>query len=549
MMHRLQSGGGLPTSEQGGPGLRVGIVGAGIGGLAAAIQSAVSGHQVTVFDAAAQVGGKMRRVEVAPGVALDAGPTVLTMRETFDRLFAAAGQSLDDFVQLRKLERLARHAWTDGRELDLYADEARSYAEIAATFGAKEAEGYRRFTAHAKKIFARVDEPFIRASKPGLASALRAGGLRGLLGMLGVDWHRSMWRAIESFFEAPQLRQLFGRYATYYGSSPFAAPATLNLIAEVERAGVWTVEGGMHALARAMQKLATSLGVDFRLGEAVEQIQVEGGRVRGLSCARGSEDFDAVIFNGAAQALAAGRLGEPARAAFRSRREAPRSLSALTWCCHVEAQGFELDFHNVFFSDDYAAEFAALFGRGELPGQPTVYVCAQDRGPEAATPTGGPERIFVLANAPALGDRAQPTKRAIERCERATFELMQRCGLRLQGTPATAESTQRSDPRTFERLFPATGGALYGPATHGPFAAFGRPTARTRIGGLYLAGGTAHPGAGVPMVAQSGRMAVEAMDLDAAKLRRRRSLSMPKSPAVATAGGTSTPSIPAASGR
>lgn len=537
-------------SANGAGDFRVAVVGGGIGGLSASIALASKGHAVTLYEAQEAVGGKMRRVAVGGGQALDAGPTVLTMRGIFDSVFTAAGQSLDDFVQLRPLDRLARHWWADGSQFDLYNDEARSAEEIRATFGPKDAAGYLRFVEHARSIYRRVEGPFIHAPKPGVAAAWQHGGPFGVLAMLGVDWHRSMWRAIGSFFESPKLRQLFGRYATYYGSSPFAAPATLNLIAEVEREGVWSVVGGMHNLAQAMAKLADQLGVEIRTHCPVQQLCIAQGRVTGLVADRGEETYDAVVFNGAVEALEAGYLGEAAKAAVRRRKAPPRSLSAVTWCMATPTQGVDLDFHNVFFSDDYKAEFDALFGRGELPAEPTVYVCAQDRdGAQSPPPRNQAERIFVLANAPARGDEQLPNSKDIETCERATFELMQRCGLEL----SAREQAICSGPTTFEGLFPGTGGALYGPATHGPFAAFSRPTARTKIAGLYVAGGTAHPGAGVPMVALSGQMAADAIGSDASKLVRRSThaqLSTPtadldstsKSPPAAMRGGTSTPS-------
>ena len=506
---------------------RVAVVGAGIGGLAAAIRLACTGFAVDLYEAQTAVGGKMRQIQTVAGP-VDAGPTVFTMRWAFDELVEGAGRSLDDLVQLRPLERLARHAWTDGTQLDLYRDTERSAAEISRVFGPNEADGYRRFSSYAADLYSRVEGPFLRATKPGLGSAWRAGGFSALMRMMGVDWQRSMWRAIGGFFAEPKLRQLFARYATYYGSSPFAAPATLNLIADVERAGVWTLEGGIYALADALAELARSLGVEIRLGNPVERLLVRGGRVAGLADARGEHPYDAVVFNGAVDALASGRLGPEVAAAVPAPK-GPRSLSAITWAMATETRGFDLDFHNVFFSDDYTAEFEALFERGTPPASPTVYVCAQDR--VASGSVDGLERLLVLSNAPARGDESRPNEEEIERCERASFELLARCGLQLRPEP---ERGGRTSPSDFERLFPATGGALYGAATHGPFAAFKRPTARTKLAGLYLAGGSAHPGAGVPMVSLSGQIAADAVGEDLPSTRA--------SSRVATSGGTSTPS-------
>ena len=244
------------------------VVGAGAGGLACAVDLARRGVRVTLLERDAQVGGKIRQ-EVVAGRGIDAGPTVLTMRWVFEGLFADAGTSLDEQVTLRPLTVLARHAWADGSRLDLFAEAARSTEAIAAFAGAAEARGFVAFCRHAEAIYRAVAGPFIRSPRPSLPGLLGSLGLRGLKDIVTVDWHRSMWKALGDFFKDPRLRQLFGRYATYYGSDPFTAPATLNLIAHVEQCGVWAVEGGMFALAEALSRVALGLGVEIRCGAEV----------------------------------------------------------------------------------------------------------------------------------------------------------------------------------------------------------------------------------------------------------------------------------------
>jgi 1-hydroxycarotenoid 3,4-desaturase len=179
-----------------------------------------------------------------------------------------------------------------------------------------------------------------------------------------------------------------------------------------------------------------------------------------------------------------------------------RSLSAVTWSILGTARGMELDRHNVFFGPDYAEEFDAVFRRGALPRAPTTYICAHDRG--AGPAPAGDERLLCLVNAPPTADGAGPGEDEIEACEARTFALLARCGLTIEADPSRRV---RTTPAGFEALFPATGGALYGPASHGWMASFRRPGARTRLPGLYMAGGSVHPGAGVPMAATSGQLA------------------------------------------
>ncbi|HZF77164.1 MAG TPA: phytoene desaturase family protein [Acetobacteraceae bacterium] len=504
-------------------GSRTIIVGAGVGGLSAALALAAQGHAVTVLERAAAPGGKMRVVE-AGGAAIDSGPTVFTMRWVFDELFGEAGERLEDHLALRPLEVLARHAWSASERLDLFADPARSEDAIGQFAGAAEARGFRDFSARARRIYEALERPFIRAERPTPFSLVASAGPFGLMGLWGVSPFATMWKALGEHFRDPRLRQLFGRYATYTGSSPYLAPATLMLIAHVEQAGVWTVEGGMHRVARALEGVAAAHGARFRYGAHVAEILVERGRAAGVRLADGERIAgDAVMLNADAAALAGGLFGVPASRAAERANPADRSLSAVTWSMLAEAEGFPLVRHSVFFSRDYAAEFDRILAQRRLPEEPTVYVCAQDRNDEGTAP-GGPERLLVLVNAPPTGDRAEMET---EPCRKAAFALMERCGLRL-----TPRDLVQTTPRDFEALFPATGGALYGRANHGWAASFARPGSRTSLPGLYLAGGSAHPGAGVPMAALSGRLAAASISRDLASTARSRGTAM--------SGGTST---------
>ncbi len=460
---------------------------------------------------------------VVDGQPVDAGPTVLTMRWVFEALFEKAGAKLSDHVSLKPLDVLARHAWREGERLDLFADPKRSAEAIGDFAGARDAAGYLAFCAEAQRIYQTLKDSFLTVPKAGPLKLAQRVGLHRLGALMAIRPYETLWSALGDHFKDPRLRQLFGRYATYCGSSPFQAPATLMLIAHVEQAGVWTVEGGMHRLAVALGDLAGSLGVAFRYDAHVARIEVFKGRAAGVVLAGGERlRADQVVTNADAQALASGALGEAVAAPASS--PVKRSLSAVTWTLRARTQGFPLARHNVFFSHDYAAEFDDVFHRGRIPDTPTIYVCAQDRG-EPADDVRGPERLLVLVNAPAqdpsspdLGaqDASARADRELARCETQVFQYLQDCGLAVD---RTAGSAIRTTPAMFSALFPATGGALYGQATHGWNAAFARPGARTQTPGLYQAGGGAHPGAGVPMAALSGRLAASTLLSDLASTR------------------------------
>ncbi len=487
---------------------RVIVAGGGIGGLTAAAELAAHGAEVTLLERGAELGGKLRQVTFA-GRPIDVGPTVLTMRWVFEQIFTDLGTRLAEEVRLRQSEILARHAWTDGSRLDLYADLERSTAAIADFAGAREAKAFRAFVAQAAKISAAAERTFILLPSPTLREMGRATGLAGMRDFVALDGLRSMARALSGHFADERLRQLFGRYATYYGSSPYAAPATLNLIAHVELAGVWLVDGGMANLARALARLATARGATLRTGVEVGELIVRGGRVAGVRLADEELDADAVVFNGDVAALGAGALGPAARGSVRPTSVAERSLSALTLATLAPTSGLTLAPHNVFFwRTDYAREFHDIFARGRLPEEPTVYIRAQDRDGKHA---GGPERLFLIINAPARGDVAPFGDVEVHACLERAFSLLERCGLRVDRQPEREELTT---PNDFARFFPHTGGAIYGRATHSMWAPLQRTGARTRLPGLYLASGSGHPGAGVPMAALGGRQAAAALLTD-----------------------------------
>jgi 1-hydroxycarotenoid 3,4-desaturase len=488
------------------------VIGAGAGGLAAAIDLASRGAAVTVLDRAAAPGGKIRQQR-----GIDAGPTVFTMRWVFESLFAGAGTALDAHVTLHPLDLLARHAWSERETLDLFASIDRSADAIGAFAGPAEAAGYRSFCTRAQRVYRTLEGPFIRAPRPSALSLAGGAGLRGLTNLWGVSPFSTLWRALGEHFHDRRLQQLFGRYATYSGASPFQAPATLMLIAHVEQQGVWAVQGGMVRLAEAMAGLATRQGVVLRYNAPVAEILVRNRRTSGVRLANGERiDADAIVANSDFAALSAGLFGAAASGAVPRADPAKRSLSAVTWTLSAATSGFPLSRHNVFFSRDYAAEFAAIFRHGRLPADPTVYVCAQDRGEPGAQPDGAAERLLVLVNAPATGDRRAFTPAEFEPCETATFRLLARCGLTVGGLKVVRQpdTTAVTTPAAFAQLYPATGGALYGQAVHGAMAAFRRPGSRSAIPGLYLAGGSVHPGPGVPMAVLSGRLAAASLLAD-----------------------------------
>lgn len=514
---------------------RVAVVGAGVGGLTAALELAHAGLDVRVFEAAPAPGGKMRAIPSEAGE-IDGGPTVFTQRAVFEALFASVGEDFGAVLPVTRAQVLARHAWPDGSRLDLYDDPDRSEAAVADFAGGAEAARLRAFTARARRLYTAFEAPFMDAPAPtplGVARALVPDLPRLTADMAPLS---TLWSATGRAFRDPRLRQLFARYATYVGGSPFLTPAMLMLIWWSEAAGVWTVQGGMRRLARTLAELAEARGAEIRCAAPVAEILVRDGRARGVRLASGEVvETDAVLFNGDPGALGAGLLGEGPRPAAPPLDRPRRGLSSWVWTYADRPEGFPLSHHTVFFSADYPEEFRDIWRRRRAPDDPTIYVCAQDRSaadvpqPETA---GAAERLLMILNAPADGDLGPPDPEEVTRCTTATFRRLAAAGLRLTPPDLSRTPQALTTPDRFAALFPGTGGSLYGANPHGMFAAFRRPGARSAIPGLYLAGGGAHPGPGVPMATRSGRHAAAAMKADLASTSASRR--------GATAGGIST---------
>lgn len=504
------------------------IIGAGIAGLACAVRLRAAGYGVTLLERHPHLGGKIRTLPSDAGP-IDAGPTVLTMRAVFDDLFAQLGARLDDHVGLIKQHVLARHFWPDGSTLDLHADQDESIGAIRAFAGNRAAQQFTQFCTRTRRLFAAFDQPMIQTAAPSIPQ-LTAQVLRHpqmLPAMAPLSTLKSMLRGA---FDDPRLRQLFGRYATYVGGSPTHAPGLLALIWQAEAQGVWVVKGGMHKLVAALETLLKANGVDIQTNAHVDRIEMQSGRAVAIHLQGGARlACDVVIHAGDPRALATGALGASLSHIAPQTRTAKRSFSARVLSFAATPSGPDLAHHNVFFDADATGEFKDVMA-GRIPISPSLYVCALDRGYGIEPPIL--ERFEIITNAPALADDARPQHTDPEDLDPWIHQITQQMaqhGLSFSPTPTTQTVTT---PQAFARMFPASGGALYGQTPHGLTAALKRPRARTAVANLYLAGGGTHPGAGVPMATLSARHAVEAILSD--------QTSTSTSPQTATHGGMST---------
>lgn len=476
---------------------RVIVIGAGIGGLSAAIRLAAAGRDVHVFEQSNRPGGKMHMIEL-DGFRWDTGPSVITMRHVFEDLFRAAGRNLSDYLTLDPVEPLTRYFYPDGVVFKASSDLAEMARQIEA-IEPRDVEGYLSYLAYAARIHRITGPQFIYGQPPTMSSLLLNTPVNE---WFRVDPMRSMQQAIESFVQSDKLRQLLGRFATYVGSDPWQAPATLNVISHVElTGGVYYPRGGIYRIAEAMYQLAQELGVQFTFECAVTEIVVENGQATGIRADGQLHPATTVVANVDVTTVFNNLLPD---ATVKLPPPIEPSCSGYVMLLGVEGDYTKLAHHNILFSADYRREFVEIFDEGVPPSEPTVYISITSKKDADHAPADH-ENWFVLVNAPALGPQYD-WETGREAYRETVLNTMKRFGLdiadkiRVEHILTPVELAQRTG---------AHRGALYGPSSNDRMSAFKRPHNRSEIKGLYFAGGTTHPGGGVPMVTLSGKVVAD----------------------------------------
>ncbi|MFK7805462.1 MAG: phytoene desaturase family protein [Anaerolineae bacterium] len=487
------------------------VVGAGIGGMSAAIRLAAAGQKVLILEKNEQVGGKMSEIRSA-GFRWDIGPSVITMRHVFEELFVTAGRNLDDYLDLQPVEPLTRYFYQDGTVLNISQNLPETLVQIETLGGPADVEGYLAYLAYAARIHRITGPVFIYDQPPTPASFLRV----PLREMPKVDPFRTMHGAIKSFVQSPHLRQLLGRFATYVGASPYLAPATLNVIAHVElNGGVYYPKGGIYSIAQAYQRLCSELGVEIRTSTPVDKILVnDSGQIQGVSVGRQSIVAQDVIANVDVTTVYDRLLPKTAviEKKLNKLKAAEPSCSGFVLLLGIDTASQlakplpDLAHHNIFFSQDYEREFKQIFGDGVMPDDPTIYVAITGKK-EAADAPQGHENWFVLVNAPALDNEKWSWEEKAADYRDLILDKLKAHGVDLDGR---IKVEQWLTPADIEAMSGAFRGALYGTSSNDKWVAFRRPHNRcAEVEGLYFCGGTTHPGGGVPMVTLSGKVAAE----------------------------------------
>jgi phytoene desaturase len=494
---------------------RVVVVGAGLGGLAAAARLAALGHRVTVLESGPEVGGKLGWYS-RDGHSFDTGPSLVTLPQVHRDLFAATGARLEDEVDLVRLDPAGAVRFADGTRLAVPGRAAEVPAALDAALGDGAGAQWSALMARAARMWQVTEQPFLRSPLRGAATL--AGLARSGRDIATVAPWRTLRGLGARYLRHPHLRTLLDRYATYSGSDPRRAPAVLATVPYVEQEqGSWYVRGGLHHLALAVAGRAQEHGADLRTGCRVRRVLVEGGRAAGVETEDGEVLRADVVVSGADAAALYADLLPPSRATAGVRRSLGRatpSLSGFVLLLALRGRTPGLAHHTVLFPEDYDAEFDAVFGTGRFPAprpvaDPTVYVSAPDD--PALRPDPGSESWFVLVNAPrhdptagvdwdeaGLADRYADT--VLDTMARRGLDVRDRVRWRVVRTPADLARDTGS-----------VGGSIYGTSSNGTRAAFLRPGNVAPVPGLFLVGGSAHPGGGLPLVALSAEIVAGAI--------------------------------------
>lgn len=487
------------------------VIGAGIGGLAVAIRLRVKGYAVTVIEAAAQPGGKLAEIQME-GYRFDAGPSLFTLPEQVDELFRIAGKTPSDYFRYESLPIITRYFYPDGTLINAWQDPERFAEEIEVKTGEPRAH-VETLLRKSRQIYGITREVFLERSLHKLSTYLRWNTLRSALQVHRIDAFRTMDQANRSFFKDPRVVQLFDRYATYNGSDPWQAPATLNIIPHLEHnLGAYFPENGMYDITLSLFNLAKEIGVVFQMGTVAERIvtrnreQGAGNRkqeVKGVQVNGNLIPADLVVSN--ADIVPTYRKLMPDQPAPESTLRQPRSSSALIFYWAMDRQYPQTDVHNIFFSANYREEFHKMWQEKSLSDDPTVYLyVSARRNPQDAPP--GCDNFFVMINAPC--DQGQNWDALIAEARKHILRKLEK----QLGAPVEAHirHEQMLDPRTIALRTSSHQGALYGNSSNNRFAAFLRhPNFSSRIKGLYFTGGSVHPGGGIPLCLLSARIVSE----------------------------------------
>lgn len=484
--------------------MKIAIIGAGIAGLASAVRMACRGYQVEVFEANDYPGGKLSEFSL-DGYRFDAGPSLFTMPHYVDELFELAGEDSSRHFEYVKLPVVCHYFWDDGTRLNAHADPQLFAQSASDTFGVPP-DAVLDLLRDGKKKYEITGRIFLEQSLHKLGTWLQWKVLKAMFQIPGLDLFTTMHKVHERTARHPKLVQLFNRFATYNGSNPYKAPGLLSMIPHFEHGiGAFMPRKGMYAITQSMYELALRKGVKFHFNTPVSEITVENGRATGIVVNGQPRAYDRVISNMDVYYTYKKLLPRQPHPERTLNQE--KSTSALIFYWGIRRSFPELNLHNIFFSDNYRAEFDHL-AAGKLYDDPTVYInitskyCPED-APE------GCENWFTMINVPYDSGQDWDALKARAR-EQVLDKLSRTLGVDLRPLIACEDTL---DPRGIEQKTWSHLGALYGTSSNNRMAAFLRhPNFSSRIRNLYFCGGSAHPGGGIPLCLLSAKIVDQVLE-------------------------------------
>lgn len=483
------------------------VIGAGIGGMAAAALLRAKGWSVDLFEQNGTPGGKMQQWQ-SKEYRFDTGPSLLTMPFILENLFEKCGQNLYDHLSLSEPDPLCRYFYKDGVIFDNYADRSKTVREIQS-FAPEDAESYSEFLDYSETLYNKTADAFLfnPLNQPADLKSLN------WLDMLTIDAFSTVSDKVDDHFSSPYLRKFFKRFTTYNGSSPFRAPATLNVIPHVElNQGGYYVKGGLYSIAKALEQLGKEMGVSFHYQKKVATIEVKSDKVTAVKTDNGhTVETDLVVANSDAtdtllNLLSPGAISKRKRS---KQKKLEPSCSGFVLMLGCNKTWPQLKHHNIFFSEDYELEFKQIFSDRSLPDDPTIYVANTSYTDPSHAPKNS-SNLFILVNSPYVTDEKDWNELSESYKNHIIRELENRG---LAGLEASIETEDVITPIDFLKRYGSNRGSIYGTSSNSKFAAFVRPRNKVnRLENLYLVGGSTHPGGGIPLVVQSAFNALELIE-------------------------------------
>ncbi len=492
----------IPSATQVSGRPSVAIIGAGIGGLSSAIRLANKGYKVTIFEANAYPGGKLSEIR-SKGFRFDAGPSLFTMPHLVNELFHLSGENPSDHFQYQRLPVTCEYFYEDGAIISGYADKEKFAVEIAGKTTVKKEEVLAALQ-HSAFLYETLSELFMERSLHQWQTFLNKKALKAYSRMPRLNFFNTLHEANTKQFSDPKVVQLFNRYATYNGSDPYQTPATMQIIPHLEfNIGAFFPKGGMHAITKSLFQLAQRLGVTFHFNAKVEKILVENRQVKGIQLEEKTHYFDKVVSN--MDMVNTYKKLLPTSFQPKKLLNQPKSSSALIFYWGIRKEFPQLDLHNIFFSENYKAEFEHIFQKRDIYKDPTVYINITSKYQPEDAPKGC-ENWFTMINVP--NNSGQDWDALIDKAR--TFIIQKISRMLHTDISKLIETETILDPRLIEQKTSSARGALYGNSSNNKYAAFLRhANYSSKIKGLYFCGGSVHPGGGIPLCLLSGKIVAD----------------------------------------